>query len=176
MSCIDPSYDGSRGVYCSVRPTTEVIVPEVIVPASLQFKPVDRDSLHVTLAANSESSPSRGELVDWLVKRSVTEETTWKAAAVAGVASWVAQERLYIGLEFYSPDLFSIHEDIKSSLSVSTDFPVYKCHMTFGSFRGLPAALLNDKVFTDDFVQAFVGPAPNNIIELSQLRFKNASQ
>lgn len=174
MSCISATYNEQPGVYVSVRPVSSIVVPEVVVPEWLTFKPVPVEDLHITLAYNVDAKPSRVEVAQWLATNCVEEFTSWRAAALPTVQSWFNQERLYIGLEFYSPELFSLHESIKASLKVDSSYPDYKCHMTFGSYRGIPEAVAKDPAFVTNFLRAYVGPANNNVVELALLRFANA--
>ena len=173
MSCISPLYNGFNGFYCSVKPISDVPAPLVDAIPELGWEPLSPEEFHMTVAYNDSASVPREVVETWLANNRLDKNTVFRAASIGTPQWWENGGKVYVGLILYSPDLFGLHESLKS-LGVTSSFPSYKCHITYGKFRNIPPALVADRLFMNEFVKQSVKAAVPNIIEASLLEITNA--
>lgn len=173
MSCVDIMYTGVDGFYASVRPLTDVPPPVITAPPELGWEPLPASEFHMTVAYNATAQITRERAEEWVRNSRVEESTVFRAAALAQPQWWVNEGKVYLGAELYSPELFGLHESLKA-FGVTSSFPTYKCHLTYGKWRGIPEAMTRDRIFMNEFVKRMVSAAVPNIIETSLLKITNA--
>lgn len=173
MSCVDIAYTGQHGLYASVRPITDVPAPVVTAPHGLGWDPLPAPEFHITVAYNATVQIPRERVEEWVRANRVEETTVFKAAAIGNPQWWVNEGKVYLGIEAYSPELFGLHESLKA-FGVTSSFPAYKCHLTYGKWRGIPEGLTRDRIFMNEFVKQSVKAEVPNIIETSLLKITNA--
>lgn len=138
MSIVDPAYTPDGGVYVSVVP---VVPPPLYSCDSPGFEAATDH--HVTVVHDADARIEAGLLEEFFARNNITPATTFKAYAVSP-SVWVNGDKAYVGVEFFSLELFSLHEKMKAELGIISTFKDYKCHMTLGKFRGLSADQLAD--------------------------------
>lgn len=175
MSCIDILYTGTEGLYCSVKPISDVPVPEILAPAELEWDPVHAADFHATIAYNSTCAIPREAVEAWLESQGITEQHIFRAASIGTPQWWENDGKVYVGVEMYSPELFGLNESLKA-LGATSSYPSYKCHLTYGCWRGIPPGLVLDRLFMNEFVKTMVRVQVPNIIEFSLLNISNAKQ
>lgn len=172
---IDLLYQPEGGIYSRVVPISDVPPPVVLETPGIVWDPLPPSEYHATVCYDREARVPVGELMAWLTRRGLTPESSWRAHPASTLQHWSNGGKLYLGLELYSPELFALQEDVLASLGIKRSFPTYKCHITFGKWRGLDAlGLLDNRVFCNDFVTATAKGVIPASIELSMLRFENA--
>ena len=172
MGCINSLYSGREGLYACVTPITEIAPPRVTSPGVFQYEALQPSEYHITVAHDESATVSRDALQTFLERNCIDEQTVWRSGAAGKVQWWENGGKVYVGIHFYSPDLFLLHESVKQ-LGVKSDFPDYMCHLTFGRWRDIPERLRSDRVFMNDFVNTYVTADIPNIIETSLLEFQN---
>lgn len=176
MSSLSILYSPAGGIYGSVKPITDVPPPVVTDTPGISWEPLPQGEFHATVCYDRDTTPSAEVITAWLARRGVDDRTVWRAHPASTVQHWVNAGKLYLGLELYSPELFAFQEDALASLGIKRSFPTYKCHITFGKWRGLDAlGLLDDRVFLNDFVSGSVSASIPASIELSLLDIRNAN-
>lgn len=173
MSCIRPLYTGADGLYCAVYPITDVPPPVITSPAELEWDPVPPGEYHATICYDASARVSREQVEKWLERNGIGENSVYAASTLPTPQWWVNGGKVYLGAEMYSPALFGLHTQTKS-MGVTSSYPDYKCHLTYGCWRGIPPALHLDRMFMNNFVKTMVQSQVPNIIEFSLLRIENA--
>lgn len=173
MSCINVTYTGEQGLYCEVKPITDVQAPVVTSPEGLEWDPVPSVDFHATVGFDIGARIDRETLEKWLYASRLEKNTTFTAASLGAPQWWENGGKVYLGVELYSTDLFGLHESLKG-LGVRSSYPTYKCHLTFGRWRAFPQELILDRLFMNEFVKTMVSVQIPNIIEFSLLNITNA--
>lgn len=172
-SIVDIMYTGLNGLYAAVSPITDVPAPVIDAPPELGWDPLNAGEFHITVAYNASVQIPRERVEEWVTANRLEENTVFRAATLGNPQWWVNDGKVYLGIEAYSPELFGVHEALKG-LGVTSSFPTYKCHLTYGKWRGIPEALTRDRLFMNQFVNQAVKVVVPNIIETSLLKITNA--
>ena len=175
MSVVATVYE-SNGLYGSLKPITAI--PRIKVFREDGWEADAPNDYHCTICYDQNAMIPR-ESIDVMATRArVDEVTVFRAFPAGGLQALSNDGKLYVGIEMYSPELFSLREHIQTTLNVKSSFDIYKCHITLGKFRGFPEAMLQDLQACRQFVASNVSleAPPPGLIELSYLRFEDAKK
>ena len=152
MSAVSVLYTGNQGLYGRVQPITAL--PEIRVFRREGWEAVPRSNYHITICHDATAQVSPDALTAFLASERVDETTVFDGFPLAALQSWTNNGKLYVGAELYSVHLFNFREKLHATLGVKTDFPIYKCHITYGVFRGLDSSIVDEYAARQSFVDA----------------------
>ena len=174
---ISSEYTGEAGLYARVIPR-EQIPGFVILNDTYEFKAVPPEDYHATVVYSPDARVPRETLEGIVDLRSLSEATQFDSYSVNCLQYWAAEGRLYVGIEFYSPDLFILREILQKYGKFTSTYDIYKCHLTLGSFRGIPEEILNNKTAMESLGKSSIAltSAIPPLVHFSNLGFENVRQ